>query len=69
MNVELYNFHTTVPKLPGLGEESETPMESRMRVGILTGDPRARPDLKHLRETPNGNGLATNKAPLRHCGP
>ena len=36
------------------------------RVGVLTGDPRARPDLKHLWEThPSGNGLATNKAPLR----
>ena len=61
--------HGMLAPVPPRGSRAATATcVATSRVGVLTGVLRARPDLKHLLETPSGNGLVTNRAPLRHWG-
>ena len=61
--------HGMLAPVPPRGSRAATATcVATSRVGVLTGVLRARPDLKHLLETPSVNGLVTNRARHRLDG-
>lgn len=57
-----------VPVLPRGSHVATATFVATLHAGVLIDAPRARPALRHPRESPSGSGSATNTVLLSHCG-